>query len=734
MPSLLMETTKPFPQVTDQPVELSQKTGKPIRRKKQEPPKINDPDHSHFLFIPQAEGGGDNPLTSINSNHGHSVFFNEQTEEYEIAPGGEDQHIHEIIEFNPRSRNMPDRSDDDMLGELDNKHLESLEEHSDYKEKSERAEGLVSGIEEHWDKQTESQLDAEKRAHHTTNFILQNFLFSSGLQRSRRNDITPRPREGSDMFIADILKQLIKGVQSNNLFEYEETDATDDQRITGRGNLRCVWSTERNLSGEIIIEHRLWDQVHYGAHNRKDLRDCRYVIFHEWQTADDLMADYPDKAKEITTDFDTVLQFLSKFEKEQKDRTTSTTSTTTRPMIRFGVRGDRPAEWWDIDKKSLLKLEMWKKVTIPVHVAVVLETNFYFGMEGLSKEDVTALETIPGMSVIPQKKFELWRLVAAGNTVLEEEFDQQYGDILPSFALYGFKRRNVIFGIVWPAEDMQLALNKLYSQVSDIINAAAGYIEYYDGNTFFSTTEETNWKKFGNTPGYKAKVKSIGNIPIQRTGTKVPSELFQLILLFDQTLSRVMAINPEFRGESGRAKSGIAIQRENQQTELGQEYLFDNTRLPLINMGRLIIKLIQNNYSVDRIMRELESQAQTEEFELAGKKFSEIEKSEIKKRLNDADLAQFDVSVDISQSSPSIMNATFFTLLEMKNAGINIPDDMVIPFVPGLSFKQKQDAIKRIQEQFGQEQALKQQTVDMEMGKTETAAKGKIIAEQIKKS
>lgn len=724
MPSALMETTQPIIEIIEE--QTVKKKGK---RKK---PAL-DEEHTHFLVIPKVEGGNltEEIITSTDDEHAHIVNFNPDTEQFEIF-GSPDGHTHAIVEFKPRARKLNKQSDDEIMGEIENKHNESLEEHSDYIEKANRAEGLISGTEEHWKASTEAKLEAEKRAHHKVNFLLTNFLQSSGLQRSRRNDIVPRPREGSDMFIADIFKQLIKGILTNNMFSYEETDATDDQRIGGRGNLRCLWATDQLLSGEILIDYMLWDEVHYGPHNRKDLKDCRYVIFHDWVTQEDLLADYPHKEDEIDQDFKVVDEFMSKFEQEQQDRSKTTISTTVRPKITFP--NGRVSDWFDIDRKRALKLTLWKKVVIPVHVAVKVETNFYFGMEGLSKDEQRSIDSIPGLSLVPEKKFELWRAVAAGNTMLEEEFEPDYEDILPSFAYYAFKRRNVIFGIVWPAEDMQIALNKLYSQVSDIINAAAGYIEYYDGNMFFSKKEEADWKRYGNTPGYKVKLKNVERRPVQRDGIKVPAELFSLIVMFDQTLSRIMSINPEFRGEEGRAESGIAIQTKNAGSVRGQEYLFDNAKIPEINLGKLIIKLIQKNYSVDRIMRELESQSATEDFTIAGTKYSKLQKGEIRRRLKDFDLVKLDVTVDLSPQSPTIMSETFFILNEMKKAGINIPDDMVIPFVPGLSYTQKTEAITRIKQQLEQAQNIETGKVLMEGKKTDTAAQSRVQTALINKS
>lgn len=672
--------------------------------------------HYHILYL-RDDGTG---TTSITDDHAHEYIYQEPQEEVidddpasptfnvviqEAVEGGwfivpDSDHEHGLEEYVTKSVTTKE-TEGKLITDIAERYLDSQKLEEDSRESGYEAEEFHAH--KQWDNAKKRELESKDRAALTINKIEEKIDNLTGYQKQNRTDIKFLAMENGDERVADILNILMKDIMEKCSYAREESKVFEDAAIVGRGLFNIYDDFEKNIQGDIVIEKYKWDEGTFGTHEKEDLADCEIAFKEKWYSITKLKEIYPDKAEE--------------FQPEQKDR---------------NIRTDDIAEDWDkrLNTKEFINtvtkqykvIECQRKVFRRVFVLINSDDGFSFDAEGWITKDINATKTIAGFYKIPRVTCSVRVTKIASTILLEDDMlegpDADEFSLVPLYAKY---RNNEFWGKVEGVKDLQVLINKSYSQFVDILNKCANYGWFYDAETFPTKKEKDAFKRNASSSGFLSQVNDTNRLPKQVEGVKFPVELVNAIAMFNQDMREIMNVNLDMQG-MGKGDSGVAIRQKIVQQLIGNDFLFDNLSFTKKKIGQISIKKIAKLYTPERIMRIVANQnmrAGEEGITINGQPFDEIDQDAIRRILEETDLTQYDVIVSESSSSPSAMMGNFLALLELAGKGVPIPPEAIMIYAPIPDKKKVMDAIAQSQQQAAAQEDKKYQT---EIEKTKIAA------------
>jgi hypothetical protein len=270
---------------------------------------------------------------------------------------------------------------------------------------------------------------------------------------------------------------------------------------------------------------------------------------------------------------------------------------------------------------------------------------------------------------------------------------------------------------------LQDVINKTYSQFVDIINKMTAFGYFFDSNTF---TDEKEKKKFINnvtSPGFVQEVANLDRLPLRWEGIPFPEEIVAALAMLSNDLTEVMNIRLDMANE--KYTSGDAFRQKVMHLLSGNDYLFENLSFAKKHLGRIILRYIQKFYPTDRIIRIISNQAKKEDLTIRDVQFDpadDLQKVMINHLLSTTDLSKYDVVVTESAYSPSIMMSYANMLTEMARAGIPIPPQAIMEYLP---IPNKEKILVMIQEQMEMQQQQESMKYQTELAKSQIAAESK---------
>lgn len=673
--------------------------------------------HKHIVYLNDKTGAG---FTSISKGHSHPMRFDVDTK---MTPEGEvpigtgrwvmdvaDGHTHEMMPIMPVETKKSEK-DEDIVADCLKLYRYSRDLEKPARILGKESIGFVMGDKEVIWNGKHKELEKNNRAALNINQIEPKTDLLSGYQRQNRTDIKYRPTEGGDQRVSEISDIVTKNILENCNFRFEETEVFEDMMIVGRGLFNAYVDFSKNIQGDIIIERFEWDDCYFGPHAKKDCSDLEYLNKFKWYSRAKLAEMYPDKINSIFNMFE-----------EETDEVSHEPVGDAYAHTDNWQRIVADPDLIDLEKKTIKVIETWRKEYKQSHVVVDVDSDFYYNASDWPKEDISALKTIPPLTVIPRVVYKMRVTKTAGEVLLEDEYPDlamQDFHIIPAYAK---KRGDMFWGKVEPAKDAQREIDKRHSQLVDIMNRQAAYGWFYDDTTFPTPNEAKNFKQNSSTPGFTQRVNSVKSLPEKVEGTKVPTEVINLLQIEGQSLREVLNINLEMEGAASNAQSGIAILERKKQGLVGNEFLFDNLSIAKMKIGRLLISMIQKHYSPERILSIIQNEAMKSPIQIGGVPADQIDMMAIKQLLENTDLTKQDVVVSESGWSPTTRMANFNMWAELAGRGAPVP----MPFLVELSDLPDKDKMLQM---FAQEQQMQQQQEDnkniVEIEKTKIAADAK---------
>lgn len=641
-----------------------------------------DRDHYHVVYI-RDDGTG---ITSPDPENGHTHDVRivpaqealidqvtgetvQEAREERIEVLTSNGHSHNVIELIDEVKPDPvvEGKDEELVNDVRVLHKQSLLIERDFRERGKLCVDFYNGNQ--WEAEAARKLEKMKRACITVNEIKPIVLVLSGHQRQNRTDIKTFPIEDADPRGAEIANVVIKYILDKTNFAQHESKVFLDQVKVGRGCFDVYVTFDESSEGDIKIVRYKWDNIYFGPHEYEDISDLEYLVKAKWYSLAKLKGMYPDKADELQHDMEMYEQdHPSISEDVQGDAYESANKIT---------RYDQSNELLvNIQKKSFKLLELWRKryneVKVLVNISDPYNEFVYERSAALSDEDFKKASSIQGMEVRNVPDWQMEVVTIAGSTMLEKRVSRLKD--FNAIPVYASKEDDYVEGKVEPLIDLQKEINKRTSQAIDVVNNSNNDGWFFDSETFASEKEQKKFIESANTPGWAIEIRDVSRKPEKIERGRFPQELVNMRELASAKMREIAGVTNEVLGLESNAKSGVAIARRLRQGLTVNDYLFDNLSLAKKKLGRILIKMVQDVFTVDRIMKILHDRNAVESFQVTdqnGEKvdFSDIDKDVVRRFLENVDFTKYDVSISESANSPTKNLDRFLTLTELMSTG-----------------------------------------------------------------
>lgn len=509
-----------------------------------------------------------------------------------------------------------------------------------------------------WDPEDAKKLKEEGRPALSFNRIKPQIDLASGIQEEQKVDIKVIGRTKDDTPVADGLSQLIKYVCDKNDLDMRQGDFFFEGAICGRGWLSVDQSFEDDwIFGETVIRVVDPKEIRIPKSRERDLSDCDWILRIKTFSREKVRQLWPDLEEKLGVAF----QVLDADGGAASDygKASSAKHVASGELARADSIEVIEAQWKEWRPKKFLLDKMTgdvKEVVDQVAAAEVL--------------------TIPSMKIITKRIPEVHFAKICAGILLESgphPHEDSFYSLIPFFAYRGRKQD---YGIVKNLKDPQREANKRRSQILHVINTSANAGWITDDEGLAEQLEEKS-----STPGFVA---------IEKPGSKhervgpppMPVGILRMEEEAKEDMKAISGINADLLGMREATQSGIAIDLRMRQGLTIIARVFSNYKFALKLLTKLVISRIRQYMPVQEIARILGPEVMPDVIE----------------RIKSKDVLKYDIVIAQSPSTPSIRISNFMMMMELKKAGIPIPDDLLIEIS---DLPQKEKIIERIQQMEG---------------------------------
>ena len=433
-----------------------------------------------------------------------------------------------------------------------------------------------------WSLEELSYLNNQRRSSFTYNKIRRLINLVQGYQRKNRLSSVIRPIENASEETAEMLSDTVQFVMQNADGYEAISDAFKGALTTGLSFL-SPWMDYRNdpINGDIRFHRDDWNAVILDPFfTKKDLSDCSFIARRKFLSRTEICSLLPDKEDVIQSlpwgsrdDKFTYMPYARQWGMQKLMNYTEywRTRWETKDVLVDMVTGE--TKEWDGDRKRLKlfkesfpQIEVIRKPVKSVELGIIVEGELlYYGKDPFGLNDYPF---VPFMAI--------WE---------------------PSYDLFTWKCQSLVRIV----RDPQTELNKRRSKMVDIIDNQlnSGWIAKTN-----SVSNPTSLYKTGQ--GQVVFLKPEANMgDIQRLeAPNIPPSLFQLEAEFEKDIMEIAGVNSELFGmaENDKIETAGVLSKMRQSAGLvNLQDLFDGLRESQKLLGRKVLKLIQLNYSPEKI-------------------------------------------------------------------------------------------------------------------------------------
>ncbi len=539
--------------------------------------------------------------------------------------------------------------------------------HKEYTENAARCEGMYLGGGEQWSAADKALLDSEGRPHYEFNEIMASVNSAIGYQIHNRMDIAYKPRGAmGDLEVATILSKVVKQVADMTKLHWVETQVFGDGLIEQRGYYELRMDFERNFKGEIAIaalDNR--DVIPDPDAKAYDPDQWDDVIITRWLTLDEIEQRYGKAARIKVEESQDSSPDFGDFDDETER---SKFGMFSRGSIydAFKADGHGFRRYRIIDRQQWV-YELTQCLVYPMSGDVVM-------VDSLAEDSIADALRQGAVQAKRMRRRIKWTASTWSKVLHDDYSPYDHFTVVPYF---GYFRRGKTRGMVDNAIGPQEVINKAVSQFVHILNSSAngGWMVEQNSLTNMDTEE---LETMGATTGLVIEYAENKKAPQKIQPNTVPTGVDRIIDRADRALKDV-TVPEAMRGSQGPETSGIAIQSKQFASQQQLAVPLDNLAYTRHLLAGRITKLIQRYYDSHRIFRITETDPMTgkpEEEVLEINKFDPMSGV----YLNDVTVGEYDVVISEQPMQVTFENSQFQQALEMRQAGIRIPDATVLRY------------------------------------------------------
>lgn len=531
-----------------------------------------------------------------------------------------------------------------------------------------------------WNEADLSVLHEQGRPAYEFNEIKPAINSAIGYQIHNRMDISFRPAgSGADQELADIRSKLAMFICGQEKFHYKETQVFTDGLVEQRGYFNVRVRFDENIQGDACIEVLdPRDVIPDPDAKGYDPETWSDVTITRWMTLDEI-EDWYGRAKR------------NEVEKYNTDETDFGQGDQSGPRNTFGQSEIFTGGWQNVAGAKRARVLDRQQYRYTMTKVAVHPTGDIQVVED-SAEDVIADLVALGCTLTKRMTKRVYWTVSTKDVTLYDDWSPfPWFTVLP---YYPYFRRGQTRGMVDPAIGPQQVLNKAMSQNIHIVNTTAnsGWIIEENSLTNMSTNDLEDQ---GAQTGLVLEHKQGSKPPQKIQSNSVPQGIDRLIERSIQSIKSV-TVPEAMRGEQGTEISGVAIQSKQFASQQQLAVPLDNLSMTRNLMAKRLDWIIQNYYDAERVIRITDTDAVTGK---DGTKEIVINQADGNGRyLNDMTIGKYDIVTAEVPMQITYENSQFTQALEIRKAGIAVPDWAVIKHS---SLGDKQEILQEIRQPNG---------------------------------
>lgn len=532
--------------------------------------------------------------------------------------------------------------------------------HQKFVEKADKCLRFFAG--DQWDPTDKANLKAVRRPAMTINKILSTVSNVMGEQISNRSEISFRPRSGAPAETAEALSKVFKQISDNNKLDWLRSDMFQDGVITSRGFLDARIDYTDSMMGEVRLSKLNPKNVIIDPDGEEYDPDTWADVFTtKWVTADDIAilynkddADYLRQRDQsfFPYGYDSVQAFRDRF----GDRFN--------PMYSGGHDHTNVMRNLRLIERQYRQLDRQKHFVSQDGDTRPIPQDW-------DNNRIAMFVQQFGFQVIPKLVRRIRWTVICDSVVLHDDWSPyKHFTVIPYFPYFLHGRT---LGLVENLLDPQEVLNKVTSQELHVINTTAnsGY-KVKAGALANMTVEELEQK--GAQTGIVIEVNGDPDKDVQKIQpNQVPTGLDRISYKAEEAIKTISGVSDSMQGFDREDVAAKAIQAKRQAGSTNLVKPLDSlTRTDHI-IARNILDLVQDFYTEERLITITKNSMTGETEDTAVNQVTP--EGEI---LNDLTLGEYDVVISSVPLRETMEDSQFEQAMALREAGIMIPDEVLI--------------------------------------------------------
>lgn len=452
-----------------------------------------------------------------------------------------------------------------------------------------------------WDDKEKQYLRWNRREVLAWNKVRRVVKLITGYQRQHRLGFRVDPLEGSDPKAASQYSGVLQYAMNQCSGYHVMSDGFERTLIAGTHLVEVTLDhSEDPVNGDIQLVNVPFTRFLFDPNlSKRDLSDCNYVLRRDWVSKPEAKMLLPKKAKEIDA--------------------------------MKGAAGDQKFTFADKAQGTEERLrwdEFWRRESEKRTVLIDTESGAwrYWPKQG-GKERLEAFLVQMGGRIVTQEIYKpvvKLAIMLEGQNVYDGDdpleigeypFVPLWGNWVPEHNSYAEK----LAGAVRDIRDPQKELNKRRSKILDIMDSQINSGHYAEDG---SVHNPGDLYQAGQGKVIWTQKDALANRRIQPIQpAQIPQGFFQMQEILDQDIKEIPGANNELFGvadEKEQQMPGmLAKLRQSQGLTTLQDW-FDNYRLTKALLGGKLLKVIQNNFTPDKI-KKIQGEPPAQEF-FEGKK------------------------------------------------------------------------------------------------------------------